>query len=95
LEGIFHKACVFGDKMLLSEFQLEKGRILPRHAHPQEQIGRLIAGKIRLHIAGQAQIMEPGDCWCIPANIEHGADILEDSIAIEVFAPVREDYLPK
>ena len=36
-----------------------------------------------------------GDSWCIPSGVEHGAEILEDSVAIEVFSPVREDYLPK
>ena len=37
--------------------------------------------------------MKPGDCWIVPSNIEHGAEIIEESIAIEVFSPVREDYL--
>ena len=36
----------------------------------------------------------PGDTWCVPSNVEHGARILENSVAVEVFAPVREDYLP-
>jgi quercetin dioxygenase-like cupin family protein len=31
--------------------------------------------------------------WCIPSNVEHGAEILEESVAIEVFSPVREEYL--
>ncbi len=94
LQGIEQKVCVYGEKTLLSEFRLAKGSVLPRHAHPHEQTGRLISGKIRLYIDQEAQEMNPGDCWCIAANIEHGADILEDSIAIEVFSPVREDYLP-
>jgi quercetin dioxygenase-like cupin family protein len=35
-----------------------------------------------------------GDSWCIPGGMEHGAEILEDSVAIEVFSPVRDDCLP-
>jgi len=38
---------------------------------------------------------EAGDSWNIPANVEHSAEIIEDSIAVEVFSPVREEYLPK
>jgi hypothetical protein len=34
-----------------------------------------------------------GDGWCIDGNIEHGVEVLEDSIVIEVFSPPREDYL--
>lgn len=36
----------------------------------------------------------PGDSWCIPGGVEHSAEIAEDSVAVEVFSPVREDYLP-
>ena len=35
-----------------------------------------------------------GDSWCIPGGVEHGANILEDSVALEVFSPVRDDCLP-
>jgi hypothetical protein len=38
---------------------------------------------------------QPDDSWCIPSGVEHGAEIIEDSIAIEVFSPVREEYLSK
>ena len=36
----------------------------------------------------------PGDSWCIPGDVAHHADVIDDSIAIEVFSPVREDFLP-
>jgi quercetin dioxygenase-like cupin family protein len=38
---------------------------------------------------------KPGDSWSIPGGTQHGAAILQDSVAIEVFSPVREDYLPR
>ena len=95
LEGIKLKTLVYGDKSLLAEFRLKKGSRLPLHAHPQEQTGYLIVGQIRLSIGGEPFEVKPGDSWCIPGGIEHGAEILADSIAIEVFSPVREDYLPK
>jgi quercetin dioxygenase-like cupin family protein len=94
LEGIQLKTLVYGEGTLLAEFRLKQGSQLPRHSHPQEQTGYLIAGRIRLSIGDEALEMEPGDSWCVPSSIEHGAEILADSIAIEVFSPVREDYLP-
>jgi len=94
LEGIERKTLVYGKNMLMTEFKLRKGAALPRHSHPQEQTGRLISGRIRLHIATEIHEVNAGDSWYIPGNVEHGADILEDSVAIEVFSPVREDYLP-
>jgi quercetin dioxygenase-like cupin family protein len=95
LKGIKLKTLVFGDNTLLAEFRLKQGSQLPRHAHSQEQTGYLISGRIRLSIGNDISEMEPGDSWCVPSNIEHGAEILVDSVAIEVFSPIREDYLPK
>lgn len=93
LEGITIKTLVFGEKMLFSEFHMEKGSRLPPHSHPQEQTGRLLKGKLILSIGNEKSEMMPGDCWSVPSNTEHGAEVVEESIAIEVFSPVREDYL--
>jgi quercetin dioxygenase-like cupin family protein len=93
LDGITIKTLVFGEHTLLSEFRMEKGSTLPAHSHPQEQTGRLLKGKIILTIGNEQSEVNPGDCWSIPGNMNHGAEILEESVAIEVFSPVREDYL--
>ena len=95
IAGIRMKTLVFGDKTLFTEFLLDKGSVLPKHAHPHEQTGYLLSGRIMLSIKGRTFEAQPGDSWCIPGNVEHGAEILEDSVAIEVFSPVREDYLPE
>ncbi len=94
LPGIEMKTLVFGEQTLLTEFRLRAGSPLPLHSHPHEQTGYLVAGRIRLVIGGEVHEVSPGDGWCIPANVEHGAQVIEDAIAIEVFSPVREDYLP-
>ena len=93
--GIELKTLVHGEKTLMTEFLLTKGHILPKHSHPHEQTGYLVKGHIRLTIGEDMFEVMPGDSWCIPINIEHGAEIIENSVAIEVFSPVREDYMPK
>lgn len=94
LEGIERKTLVHGEKTLMTEFRLRHGAVLPRHAHSHEQTGYLLSGRIRLQIGTESRELAPGDSWCIPGGVQHGADILEDSIALEVFSPVRDDYLP-
>jgi quercetin dioxygenase-like cupin family protein len=93
LEGIKLKTLVHGEKTLFAEFKMEKGNKLPRHSHPQEQTGYLFSGHIKLTIGTDTFDVEPGDSWCVPGNMEHQAEIILDSVAIEVFSPVREDYL--
>ena len=94
LPGIRFKALASGAKTLFAEFHLGKGANLPRHSHPHEQTGYLISGSIQLTIGDKSFDVRPGDCWCIEGGVEHQAVILEDSVAIEVFSPVREEYLP-
>ena len=94
LPGIQLKTLVFGDKTLFSEFRMKAGSKLPSHSNVHEQTGYLVEGKIRLTIGNEVFAVEPGDSWCIKSNVSHSAEILADSVAIEVFSPVREDYLP-
>lgn len=93
LDGILIKTLCYGDSMLMTEFLLQKGAILPEHSHVNEQTGYLVKGKIRLFIGGAVRDLVPGDSWNIAKDVIHWAEILEDSVAIEVFSPVREDYL--
>ena len=95
LPGIQQKTLVYGVRTLMTEFVLSKASVLPSHSHPYEQTGYLVKGHIILHIGDADHETAPGDAWCIPANMIHSATILEDSVAIEVFSPVREDYIPK
>lgn len=95
LEGIQLKTLVHGEKTLCAEFRLKRGGKLPRHSHPHEQTGYLVSGRMHLCIGDETFEAEPGDSWCIPGGVEHDARILEDSVAVEVFTPVREDYLPE
>ncbi len=94
LPGVNRKTLVYGEKTLLAEFILTKGSMIPEHAHPYEQTGYLVKGKLRFTIGSEIIDAEPGDSWCIPSDKIHGAEVLEDSLAIEMFSPVREDYLP-
>ena len=94
LPGITLKTLAYGARTLFTEFHLQKGSVLPRHSHRHEQTGYLVSGAIRLTIGGRNFEAKPGDCWCIEGGVEHEAAIIEDSVAIEVFSPVREDYLP-
>ena len=94
IDKIRMKTTVYGAHTLMAEFRLQAGAELPLHRHPHEQTGYLVAGRMKLTIGAQTHEVRPGDSWCIPSEVDHGATVLEDSIAVEVFTPVREDYLP-
>ncbi len=92
--GIELRTLCHGSATLMAEFRLTGGHELPTHRHPHEQTGYLVRGRIRLRIGDVENNVEPGDSWSIPGGTEHGATVLEDSVAVEVFSPLREDLLP-
>ena len=94
LPGIRQKTLVFGDRTLMTEFLLKANHTLPEHTHPFEQTGYLVSGHIQLTIGAETYDTFAGDAWCIPMNDTHGAWVIEDSVAVEIFSPVRQDYLP-
>ena len=92
-EGVNFKTTVWGKNTSLGEFKLKKDSIIPSHKHPHEQTGYLISGSMKFFIDKQEFIAEPGDSWNILGNVEHGVEVLEDTVVIEVFSPVRQEYL--
>jgi quercetin dioxygenase-like cupin family protein len=94
LPGIRRKTLTYGGVTMLTEFRLDAGATLPVHAHPQEQTGYLVAGRLRLTIGDETRVAAAGDGWSIPGGVAHGGEALDDAVAVEVFSPVRADYLP-
>ena len=92
--GIRRKTLIYGERTLTTEFWLEKDANLPIHSHPHEQTGYLVSGHMVLTIGENEYDVIPGDAWLVPGDVAHGATILADSVAVEVFSPVRQDYLP-
>ncbi len=94
LPGIRQKTLCHGRHTLMVKYRLEKGAELPPHAHPHEQTGYLVSGHMTLRIGDAESDIRPGDSWNIPGNVGHSATIHADSVAVEVFSPVREEFLP-
>jgi len=92
--GVQRKTLCFGERTTLTEFRLTRGGRLPGHSHPHEQTGYLVSGRLALTIGAETHDVLPGDGWCIPPDVNHGALVVEDAVAIEVFSPVREGFLP-
>ncbi|HUT66340.1 MAG TPA: cupin domain-containing protein [Spirochaetota bacterium] len=91
-EGLQRQTLVHGERTHLVKFMLGKGSIVPLHNHLHEQTGHLLSGSMRLTIDGKKYDLEEGDSWCVGGDIPHEAEVMEDTVIIEVFSPVREDY---
>ncbi|MGE3962264.1 MAG: cupin domain-containing protein [Dehalococcoidia bacterium] len=90
--GVIRRTLVSGDGHTLVRFELAAGGEVPEHTHPHEQAGTVILGRVRFRIGGREAEVAPGDSYLIPGDVPHSAVALEDSLLVEVFAPVREEF---
>ncbi len=85
---------VAGEQMMISVVELQPHAIVPWHDHPHEQMGILISGQLLFEIGDEKLTLQAGDCWRIPGGVPHTCQAGEESVrAIDIFSPVREDYV--
>ena len=87
---------VTGDQMMLAHVYLDKGAIVPRHSHHNEQLTYILEGALRFWIGedgAEELVVRAGEVLHIPSNVPHKAEALEDTLDVDVFSPPREDWL--
>ena len=91
--GVTRRTLNSGDHTTLIEVVLAQGAVVPAHTHPHEQIGYVASGRVRFVIDGGSRELAAGDSYLVPGGASHEVTAIEPSICIDVFSPVREEYL--
>ncbi len=89
----FARQVIHGETMTVARVYLSKGCAVPEHSHHNEQISMLEKGALRFVIGGVEKVVKAGEVLCIPPHVPHSAEALEDSIAVDLFSPIREDWI--
>ena len=87
---------ITGERMMLAQVYLEKGCIVPRHSHENEQLTYILEGSLRFWIGEDGEeelVIRAGQVLHIPSNVPHMAEALEDTLDVDVFSPPRQDWL--
>ena len=84
---------VTGEKIIFGLITIPAGTRAKPHSHPNEQITLLERGKLRFVVDGEENLVQGGAAVQIPPNAPHVVEALEDSVAVDLFSPVREDWL--
>lgn len=93
-EGI-ERQMVVGDSLMICRLRFPARLVTPEHDHPHEQMTIVEQGKVLFTIGAERRIAEPGDVLHFPPGTWHGATMLdEEVILIDIFTPIREDFLP-
>lgn len=91
--GVDFVVLAIGEKSMVTKMLYKTTDNVPKHSHPNEQNGYVVSGKYRLKFNDFDEILQVGDSYSIPANIEHSIEIIEAGEIVDVFTPIREDYL--
>jgi len=92
LNPLFARKVVHGANLTIARVELKKDCAVPEHSHINEQITIIESGALKFSIGGGEQILRAGDVMVIPPHLPHGVVALEDTVAMDVFAPAREDW---
>lgn len=84
---------VVGSNIMLARIVLKKGAVVPRHHHFHEQVSHVVEGALSFRMDGTEQIVRAGEILCIPPHLPHEVTALEDSVALDIFYPPRQDWI--
>jgi quercetin dioxygenase-like cupin family protein len=93
LNPLLQRQFVFGQEIMLARVLLKKGCIVPLHSHPNEQLTYIVEGALKFYIDGKEIVVHAGEVLCIPSNMPHKAEALEDTVDLDVFSPPRADWI--
>ena len=93
--GIRRKILGYDPTMMMTVVDFTKGAVGAIHHHPHTQVTYVQRGSFEVEIDGKKKILRAGDCFLIPSDVKHGVVALEDATLIDVFTPIREDFLHK
>jgi len=84
---------VTGAREMLAQIYLKKGALVPMHSHESEQITYVLQGALKFLINGEEITVREGEVLHIPSWVEHQAEALDDTLELDIFSPIRQDWL--
>jgi quercetin dioxygenase-like cupin family protein len=93
LNALITRQFIVGSGTMLARLVLKKGAHVPMHHHFHEQISHVVEGVLNFVMDGGEQIVRAGEILCIPPNVPHEVVALEDSVALDIFNPPRQDWI--
>jgi quercetin dioxygenase-like cupin family protein len=95
LNDTITRQMISGDHATISQLFLQRGAIVPRHSHINEQYSWILSGTLRFTFDDREIVVGAGEVLVIPPNVPHSVVALEDTLDADFFTPRREDWIKK
>ena len=93
MSDMISRKVISGDKAMVAQVFLKKGAVVPEHHHESEQITYILEGALKFEIEGKVFVVRKGEVLSIPSNVPHRAVAMEDTLDLDIFSPIRIDWL--
>jgi len=93
---VIRRRLVTGERGMLAEVLLDRGAVVPKHSHDNEQFTYILEGALRFWLGEDGEtelVVRAGEVLHIPSGVPHKAEALEDTVDLDVFCPPRQDWL--
>lgn len=94
-KGITRQIYGYDDNIMMVKVIFEKGAIGTPHTHIHSQTSYVVSGKFEVTVGDEVKVLKAGDGFYAAPNVKHGCVCLEEGVLIDVFSPMRKDFLPK
>ena len=95
MSDVISRKVISGEKAMIAQVFLKKDAVVPEHHHESEQITYILEGALKFELEGREVVVRKGEVLVIPSHVPHRAVALEDTLDLDVFAPIRMDWLTK
>lgn len=93
MSDVISRRVFTGEKAMVAQVFLKKDAVVPLHRHESEQITYILKGALKFELQGSEVVVREGEVLLIPSNVPHRAVALEDTLDLDVFSPIRHDWL--
>ena len=91
--GIQRKVLGYDKAIMMTLVKFKKGSVGKLHKHVHMQVTLIQSGSFEVMIGSEKKVLHTGDGFLIPSGVEHGVVALDDGILVDVFTPMREDFV--
>lgn len=93
LGGVRRRVLSYNDELMTVEVAFEAGAIGAVHTHPHTQCTYVLSGRFSYSVEGESTILGPGDSIVVPSRLPHGTSCLEKGVLLDIFTPMRRDFV--
>jgi quercetin dioxygenase-like cupin family protein len=84
---------ISGKNLTVAQIALAQGAEVPTHQHESEQFSCVLSGALKFEVGNQEIVVRAGEVLHLPSNVPHGAKALQETLSLDIFSPIRSDWL--